>query len=205
MQKRTKSHRSLPGASDSAGREQESEKFQKDRVLSQLTSIFASTDCPEELRKYAWMFYAFVTALPCESKDLELHAPTMVKLIVYWLAERCTHHGPTLLVLDDAQWLDPTSWALCEALAASEQCRGKLVLVFASRPIAKHSELAKRTRFLRRSLFNHLELQPMTKPDLIEIVKKRLESDYAGSASGSGFAPSSPASDAWALDEFGPQ
>ena len=185
LQRHADSHRGSPG-------ERESEKFQKDRVLGQLTAVFASADCPEELRKHAWMFYSFVTTLPCDSSDLDLHAPTMVKLIVYWLAERCTHHGPTLLVLDDAQWLDPTSWALCEALAASEKCRGKLLLVFASRPIVKCSELAKRTSFLRRSLSNHLELQPMTKPDLIEIVKKRLESDSASSSRG-GFAPSSPA------------
>ena len=188
MQRHANSHRGSPGSSSSADGERESEKFQKDRVLGQLTAIFSSSDCPEELRKHAWMFYSFVTTLPCESTDLNLHAPTMVKLIVYWLAERCTHHGPTLLVLDDAQWLDPTSWALCEALAASEKCRGRLFLVFASRPIVRRSELAKRTSFLRRSLSNHLELQPMTKPDLIEIVKKRLESDSAASSSRGGLA-----------------
>jgi class 3 adenylate cyclase len=182
------------GASSGAeGGELVSEKFQKDRTITQLTNVFSSLDCPEDLRRHAGMFYTFVTAHPSEDAGSDLHAPTMVKLIVHWLAERCARHPPTLLVLDDAQWLDPTSWALCEILAASEKCRGRLLMVFASRPIPKHSMLARRTQFLRRSSSNHMELQPMTKPELIEIITKRLESESIESSSGGVFTPDSPA------------
>ena len=191
-QKHAKSSREVGGTAHGAeAGEVVSAQERKDRTISQLSAIFQ--DAPEDLRKHAGMFYSFVTPHPSEHAGADLHAPTLVKLIVHWLADR-SKHSATLLVFDDAQWLDPTSWALCEALASSEKCRGRVVMVFSSRPFTKDSELARRASFLvTRASSNHLKLPPMTKPELLQVVGKRLESDDVESKSGGVFAPKSPA------------
>ena len=191
-QKHAKSSREYGGAGGGAAAgEVVSAQERKDRTISQLSAIFQ--ECPEEdLRKHAGMFYSFVTSNPSEHAGDALHAPTLVKLIVHWLAD-LSKHSAILLVFDDAQWLDPTSWALCEALASSERCRGRVVMVFATRPFTKDSSLARRVSFLvTRASSNHLKLPPMTKPELLQIVAKRMETDKITKKSGGVFAPKSP-------------
>lgn len=59
---------------------------------------------------------------------------TLVQLVEYWICEVACTARPVLLVIDDAQHLDASSWQLCRALLASEACvKGGLVLVLALR------------------------------------------------------------------------
>jgi class 3 adenylate cyclase/tetratricopeptide (TPR) repeat protein len=61
----------------------------------------------------------------------EVHADNTHELLLHFL-QAATNQAPTLLVIEDAQWLDSASWALAALVA---QRVGPLLLVLATRPL----------------------------------------------------------------------
>ena len=77
---------------------------------------------------------------------------------------------PTLLVVEDAHWLDSASWALAEA--ASRRIESLLIVV-ATRPVGETPRDELR-RWLADPSCLRLELEPLASTDLMALVRQRL-------------------------------
>ncbi len=77
--------------------------------------------------------------------------------------------APSIIVLENGQWLDSASWAL--ALAASQQMH-PLLLIIAMRPLANESiELQ---QLLESPITQQIDLQPLTSEETHALVRQRL-------------------------------
>lgn len=85
------------------------------------------------------------------------------------LLQKLTSSLPTVLVIDDAHWLDSASWAL--TLAVAEQVPS-LLLVVATRPLAE--PLAEAVQFMQLPSLECLKLEPLPPDDSLELVRQRL-------------------------------
>ncbi|MEB3230657.1 MAG: adenylate/guanylate cyclase domain-containing protein, partial [Leptolyngbyaceae bacterium] len=77
---------------------------------------------------------------------------------------------PTVLILDDAHWLDSASWAL--ALAIAQQQIPSLLLVVATRPLVEPLPLAQ--EFILSPEIEYIKLEPLPADDSLELVRQRL-------------------------------
>jgi class 3 adenylate cyclase/predicted ATPase len=76
---------------------------------------------------------------------------------------------PTVLVLDDAHWLDSASWAL--TLAVAQQVPA-LLLIVATRPLV--DPMPEATQFLQLPALDTVRLEPLQPEDGLELVRQRL-------------------------------
>ncbi|MBF2028142.1 MAG: AAA family ATPase [Oscillatoriales cyanobacterium C42_A2020_001] len=85
------------------------------------------------------------------------------------LLQKVTASLPTVLVIDDAHWLDSASWAL--TLAIAEQVPS-LLLVVATRPLT--DPLIDAVQFMQLPSLERLKLEPLPPDDSLELVRQRL-------------------------------
>ncbi|MEO1069697.1 MAG: adenylate/guanylate cyclase domain-containing protein, partial [Cyanobacteria bacterium J06638_6] len=85
------------------------------------------------------------------------------------LLQSLTAATPTVLILDDAHWLDSASWAL--TLAVAQQVPS-LLLIVATRPLLKPTPEA--VQFMQLPTLEHLSLEPLPLDDSLKLVRQRL-------------------------------
>lgn len=99
-------------------------------------------------------------------------AEATIELVVH-LLQRAPARPGCALVLDDAHWIDRTSWTLIDAVR--RRCPGLLIIV-ASQPV-KALEGAPEQHRLRDELATVIELGPLLRADVDELARGLLELD----------------------------
>ena len=146
------------------------------RIVSTLSQIFEKSP----LGKDAHLLIGHVIS-DSQSGDVpsvmnDVHHLKLCALIKYWILRFCKM-SPVLIVLDDAQWLDPSSWMLCEELL--DGSTDNLLVIFSTRPLdegdpCRRGMLRKSTEFLRRIRCPHITVPPMPKTDIRGVVGAHL-------------------------------
>lgn len=85
------------------------------------------------------------------------------------ILQTLTAFVPTVLILDDAHWLDSASWAL--TLAVAEQV-SSLLLIVSTRPLINPTPEA--TQLMQLPTLEHLQLEPLPPDESLELVRQRL-------------------------------
>jgi DNA-binding CsgD family transcriptional regulator len=82
--------------------------------------------------------------------------------------------GPSVIVVDDAQWLDPLSLALCHYVVRAAEAEGNpLALIAAGRPSPNVTSLAESLpQALSGERVHRIELGPLSNEDAIELAKR---------------------------------
>ncbi|MDA0266969.1 MAG: AAA family ATPase, partial [Cyanobacteria bacterium] len=89
--------------------------------------------------------------------------------LVVELLQNATQTAPTVLVLDDAHWLDSASWAL---LLAVSQTVTSVLTVVATRPM--ESTVTEYEQLCQVSGLRHLRLAPLSSQEILVLVRQRL-------------------------------
>jgi DNA-binding NarL/FixJ family response regulator/Cdc6-like AAA superfamily ATPase len=122
-----------------------------------------------------------LNAVVFESDDASALEPVRV----FELAHRAlTRSGPAVLLLDDAQWIDELSLALCHYLVRAAEATGNgLALIGAARPSAQVAAFAESlSHVLPRDRITMVELGPLSSDEAIELVNTlapRLDAEAA--------------------------
>ncbi len=140
------------------------------RALPRLEGLLGA---PESLERAPLLNAVLPLELPeseiTEQMSGQVRADNTNELLVR-LLRAAASRSPTLLVLDDAQWLDSASWALAEL--AAERVR-PLVLVIASRPPGEEPPAVYR-RLLRSPGVRRIQLGMLPGEEALELVCGRL-------------------------------
>ena len=117
------------------------------------------------------------TVLPVEFSENETTAQMTGKVradntndILCGVLARACEQRPTLLVVEDAHWLDSASWAL---LRAASQRLDPVLLVIASRPLVEPM-LEEARLLLEDPNLTRMDLQPLPTEDATQLVCQRL-------------------------------
>jgi class 3 adenylate cyclase len=90
------------------------------------------------------------------------------------LLQQALHNSPTLIVLEDAHWLDSASWELAEAV---HRAIPGLLLVIATRPLSTEQMPAELRRLLEEEATLKLGLKSLTPEEALALVCHRLDVD----------------------------
>ena len=114
--------------------------------------------------------------LPLELGDTPLTAQMIGQVradntreLLLRLLERAAAHAPLVLSFDDAQWLDPSSWAL---LQAASQRIPRLLMLVAARPLAETPPAYQRLAYAGGTL--RIQLRGLAPEALRELLARRL-------------------------------
>jgi len=100
---------------------------------------------------------------------------SVIPSLVQFLAEYLAAVGPSVMVIDDAQWLDPGSRIVLSALAAQLKSGGHL-LVYAVRDELEHlAALAQLRTALPEDIRTHIALGPLSAEQLSALIADYLE------------------------------
>lgn len=140
---------------------------QRQWVLDQIPTY------PDEIQQLAPLLNAL---LPLELPDTDVtrglsgkEKAQKTRELCVQLLQRLTASLPTVLVLDDAHWLDSASWALAIAVAREVP---QLLLIVASRPLVE--PLSEATQFMELPAVERLKLEPLPPEASLELVRQRL-------------------------------
>ncbi len=113
---------------------------------------------------------------PVDFEDNEFTAPLEGQIranytndLVARLLQEEAEAKPLLVILDDCHWLDSASWALAAVVARKVK---PVVLLLASRPLG--SPLPPEVQAVIGEEAVHLEIQPMTADEALQLVSRRL-------------------------------
>jgi DNA-binding NarL/FixJ family response regulator len=100
--------------------------------------------------------------------------PPLEPVRVFEAAHRAFPIGPALVLVDDLQWLDELSLALCHYLVRAGEAAGEpLALIAAARPSAAAASFAESIRhLLPAENVTELELGPLSVAEALELVKE---------------------------------
>ncbi|MBN1889682.1 MAG: tetratricopeptide repeat protein [Thermoflexales bacterium] len=144
-------------------------------------------DCNSELRRLAPLLNPVLPfSLPDNDLSVQMtgqvRADNVRKLLIKLLQESVSR-SPKLIILEDAHWLDPSSWAL--TLAVSQRVH-PLLLIIAARPMpsstsppAEYIQLLQTSgpqsnRFVSRPL-HHVRLSPLSLEETTSLVSQYLD------------------------------
>jgi hypothetical protein len=100
--------------------------------------------------------------------------PLLEPVRVFEAAHRAFPIGPALVLIDDLQWLDELSLALCHYLVRAGEAEGEpLALIAATRPSSAAAAFARSVRhLLPAENVTELELGPLAVVEALELVKE---------------------------------
>ncbi len=147
---------------------------QRQQVLAWLSANYTSEEEREQLFKLAPLLNA-VLPLDLPENDITGQMVGQVRadntrLLLRGLLEKATEQDPTLLILEDAHWLDSASWAL--ALDVSQHVQPNL-FVIATRPM--NQPLPREYRqMLQAPRTRHMLLEGLSPEDTVALVCQNL-------------------------------
>jgi hypothetical protein len=157
--------------------EQVDSESHRRRIMTTLNNIFDKSRLETDVHLLIGHVVSDSQAGDPAAEMVDVHVTKLCALIKYWILQRCSRN-PMLMVFDDAQWLDPSSWKLCEELLDGGS--NDLVMIFSTRPLDeggfwKQGKLKEWTDFLGRQNSPHIILPPMPKGDIKDVVAHHLQ------------------------------